>query len=1252
MVDFPLDSVNILNSLFFGWIFKPALFYRRFPPEFSSLFEVPKSLEIDRMLDRLKTEWEKEQKHKDIPNFRIALLKTIARPYIILSIVTCFTQLTTLLIAILINYLIDYLQDPTAPAHEGALLTLAFILFSLSGVLSRAYSQHRIFLLTGQMKAIMTRMVTEKVLLINNAVISDESVRGKIVNTISTDMELLELANYTVFLWSSPFVIIGAILIAYFYFGPVGIIGIALSALHIPIINMLGKSTSKFRGLANRFGDSRIKLIENLIESIKIMKLYAWELPIMNSIVEKRHNEIKQKQKIAYVSIILIVMSIAGLGFVLFFTLWIHVSLGNTFTAGQVFLLVTVYYSTHITLAYLNSTALTTLYVFLGVLERVGSILKLKEYENKVSTCPDNLSLMMMDATVSWREEEKDTNLDNSSRALKRSKTIYKECLTDLTFAASPGDLIILVGPVGSGKSSLLMSVLGELNITSGDIKKNGSVSFASEEAWIVPGTIRDNIIMEREFDEDLYLNTVNSCCLIKDFDLMKDGDGTMVGDKGFTLSGGQRARISLARAVYSDSDIVLLDDPLSAVDPEVASNIFNQCIKGQLKGKTVVLATHQVQFLSKANKIAVLDSGSLIFFGKYKQLQKREDIKEILGDFAFSKMHKEERKENEEVKKEEAGEKTQVVGEEAADSPVTLRTYWRFLMMGFGNCCWFLLFLALFVISQVVFQGINFWVSIWATADDQSSGYYVLGMGLLVLVTYILYTMRTLILLFALTKSTENLHNAGLKGVTLTNSVFFDKNPTGRIINRFSKDIGVIDGPLQLYLYESFANTFQVVAYLVVTILIVPLNLTFIPIWVVIVVFLIKVVSPTIVKLRRLELVARGPLLSTVSGLMNGLPTVRSLELSEKFMKDIKKHTLLHFRAYITFHSFLRFLQLYGDLASGLVICLNIIIIVALKGTISPALAAFSLSSSSALSGLSALWIKNLVELGSSMSSAQRIFDYSDIENEGRFDSVEKLVITKGKVKFDNVMMRYRPTLPYSLNGLSFTIKPGQKVGIIGRTGAGKSSILQVLFRLINPESGTIYLDGMDYMDFGLHDLRRQMSVIPQSATLFAASIRDNLDPFRSHSDEEIIKVLEEVQLKSLVFEYGEGLDIEVRGDGLSLSAGQKQLLCLARAILRKNKIIMMDEATANVDNETDRIIQKTVKDRFENCTLMVIAHRIRTIIESDKILVVDKGFCKEYGKPIKLLSQSDSLFKQMVLSTGPEESKFLFEKVGYSLE
>ena len=290
---------------------------------------------------------------------------------------------------------------------------------------------------------------------------------------------------------------------------------------------------------------------------------------------------------------------------------------------------------------------------------------------------------------------------------LKRSKSLYKECLSGLTLKVKKGELLIVVGSVGCGKSSLLMSILGELNISSGNIRKDGTVSFASEDAWILSGSIKDNILMNRQLDSDLYTKTLNSCALIKDLELLHNGDESLVGDRGFTLSGGQRSRINLARAVYSNSDIILLDDPLSAVDAEVANHLFQECIKGQLKGKTVILATHQVQFLSQADKILVLSSGEKIFYGKYSKLIKREDIKELLGDFAFRKIEKHEKKLEIIEKKEENKEKIQVEEEEISESNVTIKSYVRYLKFGFKSVIIVILVFLIMCASQVAYQAV-----------------------------------------------------------------------------------------------------------------------------------------------------------------------------------------------------------------------------------------------------------------------------------------------------------------------------------------------------------------------------------------------------------------------------------------------------------------------------------------------------------------------------------------------------------------
>ena len=722
----------------------------------------------------------------------------------------------------------------------------------------------------------------------------------------------------------------------------------------------------------------------------------------------------------------------------------------------------------------------------------------------------------------------------------------------------------------------------------------------------------------------------------------MNSGDETLVGDKGITLSGGQKSRISLARAVYSDCDIVLLDDPLSAVDAEVANHIFHECIKTLLQGKTVILATHQIQFLSQADKILVLEGGSALFYGSYEKLQEREDIKQMLGDVAFNKGEQHVAK-NKIEEKEEKNEKISIEEEEITNSDVKFSTYIRYFKYGFGSMFIILLVFCVMGISQVFLQYTIFWVRNWSNSRNQDSNYYIKGMGILILLTYVFFGFRVFFYVNLFLKSNAKLHNEALKSIALAPSVFFDKNPTGRIINRFSKDVGVVDGPLQFYLYESVSSTLIILGPIVVSIIILPYNLIVLPLWLLILYSLIRYVSPIIIKLRKIELVSRGPLLSTVNSGLNGLPVIRCLKLQRKFKKDIKKFVEYNYRAYVTFQTLMRFNQCYADLGTTLIVVLNVCIIIGTKGQIDAGLAAFSMSTTSGMLGLSSIWVKFVLELGTNMASAQRLLEYSDIDPESGYILSENFELKRGEIKFENVFMRYRPTFPYSLQGLTFSIQPGHKVGIIGRTGAGKSSILQVLFRLVNPEKGTVYLDGVDYMKIGLQNLRKQLSVIPQTPVLFTASIRDNLDPFKLSTDEELIQALEEVQLKDIILEYENGLYTEVRGDGITLSAGQKQLLCLARVVIRKNKIIMMDEATANVDNETDRIIQETIKNKFETSTLLVIAHRIRTIIQSDKIIVVDAGKCKEYGSPSELYNIEDSLFRNMIYHTGPEESQHL---------
>ncbi|OMJ86286.1 hypothetical protein SteCoe_12274 [Stentor coeruleus] len=1247
MVNLSFDRASFISKIFMGWVAKSVFYYRKNPPTLSNLFEIPANYSLESNLKTLKDNWNEELKKKE-PSFTKATIKTIKVKYFISALLMILAQCQGLIQATLINYLVKYLMNDSAPKYEGALLTFAFIVSVFVSACCQAQVNFRSSLLIGNLKNIITILITEKVLKLSSNSLSDEKIRGKILNTLSTDMELLEMTNFTLIVWCTPFVILFSIIIVSYTFGPVGIIGIGISIIHIPLVIIIGKAIQGLRSKANILGDFRIKMIENLIEGIKIMKLYAWEIPFLDFIYKKRLEEYTFRSRISNLNTILLVLSFASISFEVFITLLVQVKLGRDFTIGSVFLLITIYFSSHIIIVYTNTFGINTLFVFFGVMKRVGEILLMKEFKKDFKSPLGDLAICMTDATLSWREESAGQDDDNTQRSFKRTKSIYRECIQNMSFVASKKELIMVVGPVGSGKTSLLMGLLGEIYITVGKICLDDNVAYATNDSWIISGSIKENILMGRTLDPEFYTEVINSCALIKDLEILSNGDETVIGDRGTTLSGGQKARICLARAVYSDANIFLLDDPLSAVDPEVANYIFDHCIRGILKDKTVILVTHQVQFMSQADNILVLNGGSNLFYGSYKDLKKREDVKQLIGDYAFRKSEKTKKKVKQTVVKEENKEKEIFEEQEITEGKAGLKIYWRYFLYGYKNSFIVFLIFCLIVICQVIYQACFYWISFWSKQDDQSNNYYIGVLGVLVGIYFFTFSLRNYSIIKCNLRSNIQLHNEALKSVALTDSLFFDKNPTGRIINRFSKDIGAIDGPLQAFAYESINAGVLIISNIIVAIIVMPYTTIIIPFAAIIIICIFKYGAPVVLQLKKFELIARGPILTTITSCLNGLPTIRCLNLQEKFLQDIKNYTEIYFRAHFTFYAMLRTNTFYSEIGFSSIVILNVILLISLKGTISPSLAAYSLSSTISLLGIGGFYVRNVIEMTSYMTSAQRLIEYVDIPREGEFITDSNFQVKKGKIKFDNVFMKYRPNLPYSLAGLSFTVKGGHKVGIIGRTGAGKSSLLQVLFRLVNPELGTIFIDGVDYLQLGLHDLRKQMSVIPQAATLFTGSIRDNLDPFHFYSDDEILNSLEDVQLKDKILELHEGLNSEIGNEGLSLSAGQKQLLCMARAILRKNKVIMMDEATANVDNETDRIIQETIANKFEGCTLLVIAHRIRTIIHSDKVLVMDKGKCHEYDRPKKLYLNENSLFRQMISHTGPEESSYLVGQLG----
>ena len=1246
---FRYDEANIFEDILMRWAFPMISYYRRNSPELHNTIEIPKRIHYPEHLEAIKKAWDIEKKKKN-PNIYNTIKAVLGKEFWTILLPCILGYNSVIISSLMIVYFITYMQTNTESVVALAGYIIVYGVANLVFSLSLNYSFHKIWMFIAKLKAILSHLIYEKTLKTFYGELSQGDQAGKLSSLVSSDLEFLDLMSILTYFFSAPIFVVASTILLWFNLGVAGVIGMIIVLVHFPIIVILGKLTGKYRFVGAMIGDSRMKMITNLIEGIRIVKLYGWEHPYLESLFTKRNLEMAQLRKKGLILCFIRALNFGSTGLVLFATFTVSLALGEKLDPGKAYSSVSLLILATNLVNIFGSFGVTAIFLVLTSFKRITQTLMLTDRPELDYMGCSTHSLKVKDCTFSWKNPVIKSKIETELSAINDEKKTWT--LKGVNFNCKPGDLIIVIGSVGSGKTALLVGLLKELCILEGSIAKNGKFAFAGEDPWIVSGTIRENILMGLEYDEDWYNEVIKACALEKDLDLFKEyRDQTVIGDRGITLSGGQKARVSLARAVYTNRDIILLDDPLSAVDPEVCNALFTQCIRGILKEKTVILATHQAHFVSQATKILMVEEGYQIFFGTYDELQEK-GLMSSLGKISQSK-----KQDNKiaAVNNEELPEETKIaikdiksiLEEERSKGSVPLKVHWQYLMLGYKNWFFFLCNVLIQGASQVSYLAVIYWIALWSGASNQKDPYYISGMIVLVIILYILAFIRQCTIQFPLINCSKNLHNLALSGIAFTKSVFFDKNPTGRMLNRFSKDTSTMDETLILSIGETIVSLCTILGSFIVIVIIVPYILIVFAALVGYMVLMYLFFAGPNKSLRRLELISKSPILTLLNNSVNGLCTIRCLDLQEKLRKDMTRFIEINTQAMISYQMSLRALQQYLEIGPILLSIINIIVIMVLKDSIAEGDVGMSLTLSITIMGYVGYFFRTLIETDNYMASPQRLIEYKQLENEGNLTETGSFQITHGKIEIVNLYMKYRENYDYALKGLSFTIEPGMKTGIIGRTGAGKSSIMQVLFRLVAPERGFIYIDGQDYMKAGLHELRKQMSVIPQSATLFMASLKDNLDPFHNHTDEEIVKVLNKVGLDNLLVELPEGLNSQINSKGLSLSAGQKQLVCLARAILRKNKIVMVDEATANVDSETDELIQVQLMKRFKHSTVLIIAHRLRTIIESGWIVVMDQGCTKEEGTPRELVKNEDSALLKMIMHTGPEESQYLLSKI-----
>lgn len=1216
---------------------------------------------------------------KKEPSLLKVLLKTFGPFFLIGSVFKLFQDLLSFVNPQLLRILIDFIKNGNAPAWWG--FTIAALMFLSSVAQTLILHQHfQYCFVTGmRLRSAITGIIYRKSLVITNAAKRSSTV-GEVVNLMSVDAQRFQdLTTFLNMLWSAPLQICLALYFLWQTLGPSVLAGVAVMVLLLPINAFIAMKTRAFQVEQMQYKDSRIKLMNEILNGIKVLKLYAWEPSFSQKVLEIRSKELNVLRKSAYLHAVSTFAwtSAPFLVALTTFAVYVTVDEKNILDAEKAFVSLSLFNILRFPLTMLPQVISNLAQASVSI-NRIQNFLANDELDpdavNKEKSM-SGVAIAVQNGTFSWA-------------------TSGDPILTNINLLVPSGSLVAIVGHVGCGKSSLVSALLGEMEKLEGDVSVRGSVAYVPQQAWIQNSTLKDNILFGRPDSEKNYKKVLEACALLTDLEVLPGGDQTEIGEKGINLSGGQKQRVSLARAVYSNSDVFLLDDPLSAVDAHVAKHIFDNVVgpDGLLRGKTRVLVTHGISFLPQVDHIVVIVDGKVSEMGSYQELLKQNGaFAEFLRNYSFDDHVEEEEltiQDEEEVllAEETLSNHTDLVDNEpianearkkfirqisvlssdtepsytmstrrrlcerklsetvTAKKPpmekliqtettetgrVKMAVFWQYtkavgllvsLFICFLYCC-----------QNASAIGANVWLSDW-TNEPVINGtqqntqrrvgvYAALGMlqGLLVMTSSFTLAMAGI-------GAARKLHAGLLDNKMHTPQAFYDTTPIGRIINRFSKDIYVIDEVIPHTILMFLATFFTSISTMIVIVSSTPLFAVVIIPLAFIYFFVQRFYVATSRQLKRLESVSRSPVYSHFSETITGASIIRAYGRQGSFVQLSDSKVDANQKSYYPGIVSNRWLGIRVEFVGNCVVLFAALFAVIGRENLSPGLVGLSVSYALQVT-MSLNWMVRMTsDLETNIVAVERVKEYSETETEAPWNIEDKKPPedwpSRGEVEFSNYSVRYRPGLDLVLKNLSMSVKGGEKVGIVGRTGAGKSSMTLCLFRILEAAEGIINIDGVNISEIGLHNLRSMLTIIPQDPVLFSGTLRMNLDPFDKYSEDELWKALELSNLKKFVSSQTEKLDYECSEGGENLSVGQRQLVCLARALLRKTRILVLDEATAAIDLETDDLIQMTIRTQFEDCTVLTIAHRLNTIMDYTRVLVLDKGKIAEFDTPTGLIA------------------------------
>ncbi|EGI66812.1 Sodium leak channel non-selective protein [Acromyrmex echinatior] len=1197
-----------------------------------------------------------------------------------------------------------------------------------------------------RLKSACTALLYKKIIRLNS--LGNKST-GEIINLFCNDSQrLFDVIIYGPMIISGPIVISCGIIYILWLFNPIALVGMIAFLSFYPCQYFISRATGYFRSKSVNVTDTRVRLMSEILECIKLIKMYAWEKYFGQKLLAIRKKEESWLHKTAYFQSLSISLTPAIPVISAIITFLAHIASGSGLTAAQAFPMTTLFGNLlRLALTSLKDTTryfisalialrrfkvfpfvsvlnaqIRTSFMFLQVallniaavkitFGRIKVVLLLDESSCQASkpivrsqavaiangtfVC-DSMTLQT-DASIDSKKKKKSLpitdnppELENLNQSTQEAK--YVEVLIDVHFGAPKGKLVGICGHVGSGKSSLLLAALGQLRITKGHILREGTCAYVSQQAWIVNGTFKENILFGEEFDAKRYYHTITICNLKEDLNMLPGGDDTEIGERGVNLSGGQKQRVALARAYYANRDIYFLDDPLSAVDAYVGSYIFEKLILEALRNKSVLFVTHNIQFLKHCDEIYMMNAGKIVEHGTHEDLVRldreyasmvknntiatEDNLSAVKSTKVTQRNTNDLEVQKKSVHKENYGKEklykgTLTMAEKSETGSVKSYTYHTYVQATGGYLIAILVFFTFFLnVGSSAFS--TWWLAVWIKAgggnvtipgtndtvysEDINANpdfpFYRDIYGACIIGILLTSFLRGLVIMFATIKASTTLHNTFLHKIISSPLSFFETTPSGRIQNVFSRDIDEIDNYLPISIENMVQNIFTCSFAIFFICGILPWFSIPLLLFGILFFFVGKLFRIGMRDLKRMESVSRSPVLSFVTTTIQGLSTIHAFQKEKNFLYRFEELFNTNNVCQYLCQAAMRWSAIRLDSLVIAASCIIALFVISFKNEISPAFAGLAMAYATQMTGVFQYTVRLMSETEVRFISVERISYYlKTLQKEGANRTVALKPAddwpSRGKIEFKAVQMRYREELPLILLDVSFTIKAGEKIGIVGRTGSGKSSLVVALFRLVEICEGVIKIDGIDISKLELDILRNKLSIIPQDPILFSGTIRSNLDPFQHHADHDIWNVLEKTQMKEKVSLMPGNLDASVGFGGNNLSVGERQLLCLARALLHSTKILILDEATAAVDPETEATVQNTLQNEFADCTVLTIAHRLQTVVACNRILVMNEGKIVEFGLtianiiPIMMLGRKQSLKGEPVLADyGPEES------------